>query len=114
MTREGSSNTRRTKIDRRASACVFFLLSVLVNYFTASGSSTSGWRVFGMGLMLLCQRFWDFALVGLPQMLMLFLFSCAIYTLVRAVEAPVARARSTLGWLAATGCSSGCSRSRTG
>jgi hypothetical protein len=38
-------------------------------------------------MLLICQRFWDFALSGLPQMLLLFLFSCAAYTLVRAIQA---------------------------
>ena len=37
-------------------------------------------------LMLLCETFWEFALSGLPQMLMLLLFSCAIYFVYRAVE----------------------------
>lgn len=37
-------------------------------------------------LMLLCETFWDYALSGLPQMLMLLLFSCAIYFVYRAVE----------------------------
>jgi Dolichyl-phosphate-mannose-protein mannosyltransferase len=37
-------------------------------------------------LMLLCETFWEYALSGLPQMLMLLLFSCAIYFVYRAVE----------------------------
>jgi len=37
-------------------------------------------------LMLFCQTFWDYSLSGLPQMLMLLLFSCAIYFVYRAVE----------------------------
>lgn len=81
---------------------LFFLLSVLVNYFIACRLFDQRLALFGVGLMLLCQRFWDFALIGLPQMTMLLLFSCAIYTLVRAVENQC-EGRSTLGWLAATG-----------
>jgi hypothetical protein len=80
----------------------FFLLAVLINYFTI-------WRLFDQRLatfaamaLLVCQRFWDFALSGLPQMLMLFLFSAAVYTLVRAIEARTA-GKSTLRWAAATG-----------
>ncbi len=37
-------------------------------------------------LMLFCQTFWDYSLSGLPQMLMLLLFSCALYFVYRAVE----------------------------
>lgn len=37
-------------------------------------------------LMLFCETFWNFSLSGLPQMLMLLLFSCAIYFAYRAVE----------------------------
>lgn len=80
---------------------VFFLLAVVISFFTA-------WRLFDVRLaafaacmMLLCERFWDHAMSGLPQMLMLFLFSAAIYTLVRAIEARNL-AKSALGWLAAT------------
>ena len=37
--------------------------------------------------MLFCESFWNYALSGLPQMLMLMLFSCALYFVYRAVEA---------------------------
>ncbi len=37
--------------------------------------------------MLFCESFWTYALSGLPQMLMLLLFSCAIYFVYRAIEA---------------------------
>lgn len=80
----------------------FFLLSVFVNYFTAKRLFDRRLAVFGMGLMLLCQRFWDFAIAGLPQMAMLFLFSCAVYTIVRAVQNRYAGG-PTLVWLAAAG-----------
>jgi hypothetical protein len=36
--------------------------------------------------MLFCETFWQYSLSGLPQMLMLLLFSCAIYFVYRAVE----------------------------
>jgi hypothetical protein len=55
-----------------------------------------------MGLLLVCERLWDFALSGLPQMLMLFLFSCAVHTLFRAVQAHC-EGRSPLRWLIVTG-----------
>jgi 4-amino-4-deoxy-L-arabinose transferase-like glycosyltransferase len=81
---------------------IFFLLSVVVNYFTARRLFDHKLAIFGVGIMLLCQKCWDFALAGLPQMAMLFLFSCAIYTLLRAVENQ-SENRPTVGWLAATG-----------
>ncbi|MEA3213803.1 MAG: hypothetical protein QOE70_6860 [Chthoniobacter sp.] len=81
---------------------LFFLLSVLVNYFTAKRLFDRRLALFGMGLMLLCQQFWNFALSGLPQMLMLFLFSGAVHTLVRAVEARYEE-RSPALWLSGAG-----------
>lgn len=80
----------------------FFLLSVLVNYFTAKRLFDERLALISMGLMILCQQFWNFALSGLPQMLMLFIFSCAIHTLLRAVEAR-SRGTSPLWWLIGTG-----------
>ena len=79
-----------------------FLLSVVVNFFTARRLFDKRLAVFGIGLMLLCQKFWDFALSGLPQMTMLLIFSCAMYALVRAVQNQN-EGRGPLGWLAATG-----------
>ena len=80
----------------------FFLAAMLINYFTA-------WRLFDQKLatfvvttLLVCQRFWDFSMSGLPQMLMLLLFSAVGYTMLRAVEARVA-GRSSLWWAMATG-----------
>ena len=64
---------------------IFFLLSVVVGFFTARRLFDDRLAVLGSWLLLLCERFWDFAIAGMPQMLLLFLFSCAAYTLVRAV-----------------------------
>ena len=80
---------------------VFFLLAVLLSYFTARRLFDDRLAVLAAGLMLLCQRNWDFALSGLPQMLMLLLFSAAAYTLVRAMEARAA-ATSPRWWLVGT------------
>ena len=80
----------------------FFFLSVLVNYFIARRIFDRRLALLVIGLLLVCERFWDFALSGLPQMLMLFLFSCAIYTLFRAVDARC-HERSPLRWVIATG-----------
>ena len=80
----------------------YFLIAVLINYFTA-------WRLFDQKLatlvatlLLVCQRFWDFSMSALPQMLMLMLFSAAAHTLLRAVEARTA-GRTSLWWAMATG-----------
>ncbi len=80
---------------------VFFLLSILVNYYLARRLFDERLAAMSACLLLLCQKFWDFAVSALPQMLLLFLFSCAIYTLVRAIEARAAGGRS-LPWLIGT------------
>lgn len=66
---------------------VFFLLAIGVNYLLIS-------RIFDAKIagvcaivMLFSQSFWDYSLSGLPQMLMLFLFSSGMYFAYRAVEA---------------------------
>ena len=65
---------------------LFFLMAIGVNYLLIS-------RIFDQKiagvcaiLMLFCETFWNYSLSGLPQMLMLLLFSCAIYFVYRAVE----------------------------
>ncbi len=68
-------------------ATAFFLLAVLVYYFLAKRLFDKRLALLLMGLMLICDRFWQFSMSGLPQMLLLFLFGCACYTLLRAVEA---------------------------
>jgi hypothetical protein len=84
----------------------FFLLAILVSYFTAKRLFDKRLALLGMGLLLLCQFFWDFALSGLPQMLLLFLFSCASYMFVRAIEARYA-GTSTLWWCVGIGSAFG-------
>ncbi len=80
----------------------FFLLSVWVNYLIARRLFDSHLALLAAGLVLVCNRFWEFALSGLPQMLMLLLFSGAAYTLLRAIEARDAPGRSWQ-WAAAAG-----------
>lgn len=79
----------------------FFLAAMVVSYFTAVRLFDERLAVLSAGLLLLCERFWDFAISGLPQMLLLFLFSCAAYTLVRAVEARASG--KSLPWLMGAG-----------
>ena len=80
---------------------LFFLLAVLINYFTARRLFDERLAALAACMMLVCQRFWDYAVCGLPQMLMLFLFSAAAHALVRAVEAKYLN-KSPLPWLSAT------------
>ena len=53
-------------------------------------------------LILFCNTMWEYAVSGLPQMLLLFLFNATLYPLVRAVEARY-RGGAVGPWLAAVG-----------
>lgn len=71
-----------------ATVCtLFFLMAIGVNYLLISRIFDA--KIAGVSaiLMLFCQTFWDYSLSGLPQMLMLLLFSSAIYFVYRAIEA---------------------------
>jgi hypothetical protein len=63
-----------------------FLISIGVSYLLVSRVFDP--KIAGVTaiLMLFCETFWDYSLAGLPQMLMLLLFSCALYFIYRAVE----------------------------
>jgi hypothetical protein len=76
----------------------FMIAGWVVSYFTMRRLFDARLAAFGLWLMILCQAFWNFAISGLPQNLIFFLFSCACYALVRAVENRVAT-RSVAGWL---------------
>ncbi len=80
----------------------FFLIAVLINYFTAWRLFDQRLATFVATLLLVCQRFWEFSMSALPQMLMLMLFSAAAYTIVRAIEARTA-GRTSLWWAMGTG-----------
>jgi hypothetical protein len=66
---------------------LFFLMSIGVSYLLVSRIFDA--KIAGVTaiLMLFCETFWNYSLSGLPQMLMLLLFSCGIYFVYRAVEA---------------------------
>jgi len=66
---------------------VFFLMAIGVNYLLISRIFDA--KIAGVCaiLMLFCETFWNYSLSGLPQMLMLLLFSCGMYFVYRAVEA---------------------------
>lgn len=84
-----SENQNVFPLDRViATVCtLFFLMSIGVTYLLVSRIFDA--KVAGVTaiLMLFSEVFWDLSLSGLPQMLMLFLFSCGIYFVYRAVEA---------------------------
>jgi hypothetical protein len=70
-----------------AVSTLFFLMAIGMNYLLISRIFDA--KIAGVCaiLMLFCETFWSFSLSGLPQMLMLLLFSCGIYFVYRAVEA---------------------------
>ncbi len=62
-----------------AVAILFFLLSVAVWYFVGARLFDGKLALIGCAIILLTDMMWQFSLSGLPQMLMLFLFSGAIW-----------------------------------
>ncbi len=85
-----------------AVSMLFFLMAVAVNFLTALRLFDYKLAALGTGLMLVCDLFWQYSLSGLPQMLMLFLFSGAVYMVVRAVQASLGGAPVGL-WLGGAG-----------
>jgi hypothetical protein len=70
-----------------AISTLFFLMAIGVNYLLISRVFDAKIAAVCAILMLFSESFWNYALSGLPQMLMLLLFSCAIYFVYRAIEA---------------------------
>lgn len=66
---------------------LFFLMAIGVNYLLISRIFDPKIAGVTAVLMLFCELNWDFALSGLPQMLLLLLFSCGMFFAYRAVEA---------------------------
>jgi hypothetical protein len=85
-----------------AASLLFFIISVGLNFTIAKRLFDRRLALLGMGLVLVCDVFWNFSLTGLPQMLMLLIFSLVNYCLVRAIENRVA-AKNFLLWLALSG-----------
>ncbi|HZR79140.1 MAG TPA: glycosyltransferase family 39 protein, partial [Chthoniobacterales bacterium] len=79
---------------------LLLIASITVLYFTARRLFDQRLAFLVCGLILLCEAMWQYALSGLPQMLLLFLFNCTTYLLVRAVEAQH-REEAPLKWLIA-------------
>ena len=84
------------------SAVVFFLGSLVFVYLTANRLFDQRLAVLATAMVVLCDLMWQYAISGLPQMLMLFLFSGTLYVLVRAVQGQYAGGRVGL-WLALAG-----------
>ncbi|BCX47429.1 PMT family glycosyltransferase4-amino-4-deoxy-L-arabinose transferase [Haloferula helveola] len=65
---------------------LFFLMAIGVTYLLVSRIFDG--KIAGVTalLMLLCDMFWKYSQSGLPQMLLLLLFSCGLYFTYRAVE----------------------------
>lgn len=68
---------------------IFFLLAIGVNYLLITKIFDA--KIAGVCaiLMLFCDTFWQFSMSGLPQMMMLFWFSCGMFFVYRAVEESV-------------------------
>lgn len=90
-----------------AASMLLFLAALGVLYFTAARLFDARLALLGCGLVLVCDTFWQYALSGLPQMLMLFLFHCTLYALVRAVQAQDLGGGGVGIWLAAAGAGFG-------
>ena len=66
---------------------LFFLAAVFVSFLTARRLFDERLATITVVIMLLCNQFWSFCSTGLPQMLMLLLFSVATYLATRALAA---------------------------
>ncbi|MEM1083593.1 MAG: glycosyltransferase family 39 protein [Verrucomicrobiota bacterium] len=65
---------------------LFYLMSIGVTYLLVSRVFDGKIAGVTAVLMLLCNLFWSFSQSGLPQMLLLLLFTCGLYFAYRAVE----------------------------
>lgn len=81
---------------------VLFFLAIVVLFFVARRLFDQRLAFLACGFVVLCDMLWQYSLSGLPQMLMLFLFNCTLYALVRAMEARNAD-QSTTRWLVVVG-----------
>src|SRR5207244_4347485 len=81
---------------------LLFLVSVVVLFFVARRLFDQRLALMACTLVLLCDMFWQYSLSGLPQMLLLFLFNCTCYALLRAVEAQYVGGHVGV-WLAVAG-----------
>jgi hypothetical protein len=85
-----------------AVSVLFFLAAVAVNFFLASRLFDRRIAWLSTVFVLLADQFWQFSLSGLPQMLLLFLFSCVAWVLAVAIRAK-REGRGTIGALVVLG-----------
>jgi len=87
-------------------AILLFFASIFVQFLTARRLFDRWLAVVACSLTVLCEMMWQYALSGLPQMLLLFLFNATVYVLVRAIEAKY-QGGAVGPWLAALGAGFG-------
>jgi hypothetical protein len=80
----------------------FFLAAVLINFFLVLRLFDSRIAWLTTGLVLIADQFWQFSLSGLPQMLLLFLFTCACVIMTKVMRAR-REGRGALLWLSLLG-----------
>jgi hypothetical protein len=85
-----------------AFSMLFFLASVYLQFLLTRRLFDQRLAFLVAGLTVVCNLFWQFSLSGLPQMLMLLIFSGALYALARAIEENLAGALA-IRWYALTG-----------
>jgi hypothetical protein len=79
-----------------AASVVFFLLAIAVTFLIGIMLFDRRVALTACGLVVVADQFWQFALSGLPQMLMLFLFSCTALCLVIGIKGKVRQKRPFL------------------
>ena len=85
-----------------ALSVIFLFGAIAVNYFIAKAIFDRRLAVILILVLMLCDHFWQFSSTGLPQLLMLFLFSVANLCFVRALTARTEN-RMAWPWLAGAG-----------
>ena len=81
---------------------LIFIAAVAALFFTVRRLFDQRIALLTCGLILLCDMMWQYALSGLPQMLLLLLFNLTAYAIVRAVEERYSGGPVGI-WLAAVG-----------
>ncbi|HEX4086443.1 MAG TPA: glycosyltransferase family 39 protein, partial [Chthoniobacteraceae bacterium] len=100
MTRKDIVYTSDRVIAGASLLCFFF--SIGINFIIAKRIFDRRLALLGMGLVLVCYTFWNYALTGLPQNLMLLVFSLTTYCLIRAIDNRDEE-RTPLIWLGLSG-----------
>jgi hypothetical protein len=79
-----------------AVSIIFFLLAVGITFQIGTMLFDRRVALTACGFVVVADQFWQFALSGLPQMLILFLFSCTALCLVIAIKAKAGKKRPFL------------------